>query len=683
MKDLNPVESTQAEATPATTQAEAAGPETTDVEDATDEHILDVAAAPVGVKPLGIHALIVREVFEAALGPELVRRVATPGDGVCVCLSVPDASWETPLREAARHYGRPVQVMFRDVAARRGADADTVSQFAKWLHQGSALVCASQDARVGLPAQLRSVADAVLRLHPPSPDEILRVIGTLGGGLPDAMAPGIAPPDLGSGLGLDEVVACLRVGEHPTATFARLRRVQAGKRLSAVEPDGPRLEDLAGYGAAADWAARLHRDLDAYREGRIAWRRLDSRAVLFGPPGTGKSLFAPALARSLGVGCLRTSVGKWFTTHSGDLGQTVRAATAAFDEARAAARAHGAVVLFVDELDGLPDRGAIGAREGSWWRPVVNHVLAMVDGDGTDLDGVVLVAATNDIGAVDAALLRPGRFGSHLAVMPPGLDDLVSVVTHHLGGTSCPVPRETLADTLRPLVGATPAQAAAWASEAMRRARAEGREVAAADVAAVVLPGDARPERDRRRVATHEAGHAVAAALLAGDRLVSTSIRPTADSNGGTALRPRDEALLRRDEVEDDVVVLLAGRAAEVVVGDGATAAAGGVGPDAASSDLARATARITAVHASYGLGRTLRHRGDPPTPGGLHHDRQVPRLVEADLGRLMARAERLVRDHGAAVRAVADALLARAYLDAAEVRRTMAPAGTGWGVAD
>ena len=530
-------------------------------------------------------------------------------------------------------------------------------------------MCASQDAGVGLPAELRSVADATLRLRSPAPEEIMRVISTLRADSPDAASPAAVPPDLGQGLGLDEIVACLRAGEHPVVTFARLQRVQKAKRASVVDPNGPRLEDLVGYGDAAEWAVRLRRDLGAWREQRIAWRLVDSRAVLHGPPGTGKSLFAPALARSLGVAYLRTSVGTWFNTHSGDLGQTVKAATAAFEEARVAARAHGAVVLFIDELDGLPDRGAIGAREGSWWRPVVNHVLSTLDGGGSDLDGVILLAATNDIGAVDPALLRPGRFGTHLAVMPPGLDDLVSVMEHHLGGANCPVSRDGLADTLRALVGATPAMSAAWASQAMRRARTEGRDVALRDVAEVVMPGDTRPLRDRRRVATHEAGHAVAAALLAGDRLVSTSIRPTPHSNGGTALRPRDEALLRRDEVEADVVVLLAGRAAEVVAGDGATAAAGGVDFNAASSDLARATSRVTAIHASYGLGKTLRHRGEP------HWDQELPRLVEADLRRLMVQAEGVVREHERAVRAVADALLSRSYLDAAEVRYIMGAA--------
>ena len=333
--------------------------------------------------------------------------------------------------------------------------------------------------------------------------------------------------------------------------------------------------------------------------------------------------------------------------------------------------------MFIDEIDGLPDRGAIGAREGSWWRPVVNHVLATLDGDGTDLEGVIVLAATNDLGAVDPALLRPGRFGTHLAIMPPGLNDLVLIMAHHLGGASCPVPITGLTDLLRPQVGATPAQAAEWASQALRRARTAGRDVELRDVAAVVLPDDKRSERDRRRVAVHEAGHAAAAAFLAGERLVSTSIRSTSDSNGGTTLRSRDEALLRRDEVEADVVVLLAGRAADAVLGDGPTAAAGGTGEGAGSSDLARATSKIKAVHASFGLGKTLRHQS------GLHSDRELARLVETDLRRLMMRAERLVQEHAEAVLAVADALLTRAYLDAAEVRRIMAVAKAAGDVAN
>ncbi|WP_237478194.1 hypothetical protein [Lichenibacterium dinghuense] len=196
----------------------------------------------------------------------------------------------------------------------------------------------------------------------------------------------------------------------------------------------------------------------------------------------------------------------------------------------------------------------------------------------------------------------------------------------------------------------------------------------------MVLPVDGRPDRDRRRVATHEAGHAVAATLLGDGRLVSTSITPTHASNGGTALVHRDEALLTRDEIEVGIVMLLAGRAAEMVVLKESTAAAGGVGDLATTSDLAQATSRLTAVHASYGLGQGLRYRGDALRSASVREDREIGQLVEADLRRLMVRAERFLAGKVDAIRAVADALLERGFLDAAEVERIVAAAGAGGG---
>ena len=126
--------------------------------------------------------------------------------------------------------------------------------------------------------------------------------------------------------------------------------------------------------------------------------------------------------------------------------------------------------------------------------------------------------------------------------------------------------------------------------------------------------------------------------------------------------------MLTRVEIETDVVMLLAGRAADVIVGDGANAGAGGVGRYGLASDLAQATARLVAVHTSFGMGVTLRHRGNPMRSPGLWVESQLAELVEADLQRLMRQAETLVTERADAVRAVADALLVKGFLTARDV---------------
>ncbi|WP_237478192.1 AAA family ATPase [Lichenibacterium dinghuense] len=418
-------------------------------------------------------SLLASAAFEGAMGAALMHRLRTPGDGLCICVGVPDASWEGPLREMAAEVGRPVRIMFRDAAARPSSDYESTVSAIRWLQGGAAVLCVSQDVRTGVRPEFHSVADATIRVQAPNPAMIAGVISALH----DGRKLRRIPSDLGQGLTLHEIAACLRLDEAGRRTVARLQRAQRAKGSSAVDADGPRLEDLAGYGTAADWGKGLREGIAEYRAGRVPWRQLDAQALLYGPPGTGKSWFAPALARSLDVRCIRTSVGGWFNSNAGDLGGTIKAAASVFAEARTEARARGAVVLFLDEIDGLPNRGALDAREGSWWRPVVNYVLATLDGGGSDMEGIVLVAATNDIDAVDPALLRPGRFGTHHHVGPPGLRDLASIMVHHLGGPSCPLPRNALEGVLRTCVGTAQAQVASWARTALRRARAEGREV--------------------------------------------------------------------------------------------------------------------------------------------------------------------------------------------------------------
>ncbi len=611
---------------------------------------------------IGVVALLVAVAFSRVMGKHQMRRLRSSTGPLLVCVTVPDRSWFEPLREAAKAMVRVPAVHVWDSTARRTGGDPSVDEVVRQVTKGRAVLCVSQDVAAAVPRSIRTVAEAKISLTQPWAADIALAISIVRGG----RGPSDVPPDLGKGLELHEVAACLRGGEAPRVTVARIRKAMAGKHVVGIDETAPRLEDLHGYGEAAAWGRRVVSEVDDFRAGRLPWFGVTGPAVLHGPPGTGKSLYARALARSLGVPLVTTSVSGWFAAvGSGDLGATIRSANAAFDEARALVRDGGVAVLFVDEIDSLPNRSALDADRGSWWRPVVNQVLTLVDGATSDLQRIVLLAATNDLRAVDPALLRPGRFGTALEVLPPSIEDLAGVVRHHLGGAACPLPWSDIAAVLGPLAGATQARAAAWASEATRSANAAGRPVRLDDLLAVALPADGRPEARRRRVAVHEAGHAVAAHHLARTRLVSVSVVESIRMHGSTTMMVQDEALLDLDEMETEVVLALVGRAADVVVGSGANAGAGGTGFGAETSDLAVATRLLGAVHATYGLGQTLRHRGG--TAIGRPDD-EVDRRVEADLRRLMARAEEFVTAHAAEVRAVVEALLERRFLTAAEV---------------
>jgi cell division protease FtsH len=120
------------------------------------------------------------------------------------------------------------------------------------------------------------------------------------------------------------------------------------------------VEDLAGYGAARDWALDLRSDLHLWREGHLDWSEMSTKLLLSGPPGTGKTTFAKALCNTLQAPLLATSVSQWL--EASYLGDVMTAMSATFE---AAAKLRPAI-LFIDEIDGIGRRGAGGLHSDYW-----------------------------------------------------------------------------------------------------------------------------------------------------------------------------------------------------------------------------------------------------------------------------------------------------------------------------
>ncbi|WP_245494491.1 ATP-binding protein [Rhizobium ruizarguesonis] len=131
-----------------------------------------------------------------------------------------------------------------------------------------------------------------------------------------------------------------------------LNRLDASLLGSAPPPSGPRLEELEGYGDARDWGLALADDIRGWQRNEIRWSEVDRGILLSGPPGSGKTLFASALARTCGIEIVATSVSRWQS--AGHLGDMLRAMRMSFQEAAA----KRPCVLFLDELDSIGDRAA-------------------------------------------------------------------------------------------------------------------------------------------------------------------------------------------------------------------------------------------------------------------------------------------------------------------------------------
>lgn len=439
-------------------------------------------------------------------------------------------------------------------------------------------------------------------------------------------------------------VACAKAG---SASEAWALAVELS-RIEKPAPEAPKatpastarpLAELRGYGPAMSWATDLVRDVAAFRSGRIAWTDVSPGALMVGPPGTGKSTFATAVAAAASLNLVSTSFPVWQSSGSGHLGDVTKAIRTAFAEARHSAPS----LVFIDEIGSLPARGSEG-RYDSYWSTVVDCLLSEMDG-GTGRAGFTVLAACNDPTRLDPALLRSGRLEQRLVIGLPDATDLAAILTQHLGDAISPIELAPIAQILAG--SASGADAAAIAREARRSARRHGRAVTLADVEAAALPADDLSDVVRRRIAVHESGHLVVA-LACGS--VPSSMSAGVAGTGPQVLlgRPGGPIPLASD-LHSHIAVLLAGRAAEILVlGCSSTGSGGGD-----ESDLSVATEVASRMVGRLGFF------------GTLAYEPSVERArVEPVLQAAADRAHALLIRHRAALDAFVTALLDRRHLD-------------------
>jgi cell division protease FtsH len=378
-------------------------------------------------------------------------------------------------------------------------------------------------------------------------------------------------------------------------------------KATEVKPEevGVTFKDVGG----ADEAIAELREIIEFLKAPQRFARLGGRipkgVLLVGPPGTGKTLIAKATAGEAGVRFFETSGSEFVEMFVGVGAARVRDL---FEHARAAAPA----IVFIDEIDAIGQSRGGGARlmTNDEREQTLNQLLAEIDGFHTGAENpVIIMAATNRPEILDPALLRAGRFDRQVVLGNPDLTGRLQILQIHSRRITL-APDFDLERAARITPGFSGADLANVINEAaLLAARRQGEGVTFADFEAAierVVGGLEQRSRvmnpkERQTVAYHECGHALVASLLpTGDPVSKISIIPRSrGSLGYTMQMPKeDRYLLSIEELEDQIAVMMGGRAAEhVMLGTISTGAV---------DDIQRATQLARRMVTEFGMSQKL-----------------------------------------------------------------------------
>lgn len=285
--------------------------------------------------------------------------------------------------------------------------------------------------------------------------------------------------------------------------------------------------------------------------------------MLYGPPGTGKTLLARAVAGEAGVPFMFVSGSDFVEMYVGVGASRVR-------QLFQSARKKAPCVIFIDEIDGVARSRGSGSHSNEERDQTLNALLAEMDGF-TPNDGIVVIATTNRLDVIDAAILRPGRFDKHVLVGYPNVNERAAILERH--AQTKPVgPEVDLFRIARRAIGFSGADLENLLNESAIAALRRGvAEIAWQDLDEGynrVLVGPKKvdnpmTEDEKRMVAYHEAGHALITRLVANLPIDKVTIAPTNRALGYVLPVQLDSRIKTKRDLFNNVCIALGGMAAE------------------------------------------------------------------------------------------------------------------------
>ena len=411
--------------------------------------------------------------------------------------------------------------------------------------------------------------------------------------------------------------------------------------------------------------------------------KIPKGVLLVGPPGTGKTLLARAIAGEAGVPFLSISGSDFVEMFVGVGASRVRDL---FEQGKK----NAPCIIFIDEIDAVGRHRGAGLGGGHDEREqTLNQLLVEMDGFESN-EGVILVAATNRPDVLDPALLRPGRFDRMVVLPRPDLNGRIGVLKVHTQKIKL-APHVDIESIARGTPGLSGAELANLVNEAALLAGRLGKTQVETDdferAKDKILMGLERKsmlisDEEKKNTAYHEAGHTMVARLIPGtDPVHKVSIIPRGMALGVTLQLPTaDRYSYDREHLLNNIAILLGGRAAEEIALQHMTTGAG--------NDLERATTLARKMVCEWGmsdsmgplsygkkeeaifLGREIAQHRDYSESTAIEIDKEVKRIVMDNYHR----ARTLIQERESLLHNLANALLEKETLDAADIDAIINP---------
>jgi cell division protease FtsH len=469
----------------------------------------------------------------------------------------------------------------------------------------------------------------------------------------------------------------VRTGQDQALSFGRSR----ARVVRDMERPQVTFADVAGADEAKQELAEVVEFLKEPEKFIRLGARIPKGVLMIGPPGTGKTLMARAVAGEAGVPFFSISGSEFVEMFVGVGASRVRDL---FERAKAEAPA----IVFVDEIDAVGRHRGAGLGGGHDEREqTLNQILVEMDGFETGTN-VIIIAATNRPDILDPALLRPGRFDRKVVMDNPDVKGRTEILKVHAKGKplAADVDLETLA---RITPGFSGADLENMINEgAILAARRNKKSIGMSEMQESmerVVMGPERKTRvispeEKRKVAFHEAGHAVVQYTLPHSNPVhKITVIPRGRAGGYVMSLPEEDTFLRsREQFEDEIAGMMGGRAAEELIFNQFTTGA--------SSDLQQATQRARLMVTQFGMSETLGPRTFGGGSGSLFlgrdlyeqrdYSEQAAEEIDNEVKRIVQtayqRAKATLTEHREKLETLADTLIEQETLDRQQFEQLM-----------